>query len=273
MGLNRRKLKEWVARRCLTPPSPASFVLMHVGRHGAAIVCKIDADDGAPDDRAAAVERAASEEAADHVEGWPGLQQYKVMALDGKGGSAGEHPFTMQAGSRDDGAAQLGMPTPDMGHGGDGMGVNAMVTIQQMRHNEGLVRALVDMAGSARERDQEIIGKLQVANDKMAGKHLDLVDLLEGMMTRKQERELAQQTYEEDKARKDKTLSVIMKFVMPAFAKEAGIDLPNDVATTVREIFLRLPEETQNQIISELPEPDGQKLLALMEGASTETNH
>jgi hypothetical protein len=181
----------------------------------------------------------------------------------------------MQAGgARDDNASQLAMPTPDMGPGMvDGQGVNAMVSIQQMRHNEGLVRSLVDLASSARERDQEIISKLQLQNDKMSNRQLDMIDLVEGMLTRKQERELTQAAYEEDKERKDKTLGVIMKYVMPAFAKEAGIEMPGDAAATIKDIFLRLPVETQNKIIADLPEIDGNKLLALMEGADTEATH
>lgn len=275
MGLNRRKLKEWVSRRCITPPPPASFALMHVGRQGAlALVCKLEAE-GAPDDRANAVERLVSEEASDHVEGWPGLQQYKVVALDQKDEPVGEHPFTLQSGAREDNAATLGMPTPDMGPAGaESLNhAHTMVTIQQMRHNEGLVTALVDMASASRERDQAIIETLQSANDKMSHRQLDLIDLVEGMLTRKQERELTQQAYEEDKGRKDAVLAKVVKYILPAFAKEAGVPLPDDVATTVKEIFLRLPAATQTQIIEELPEVDGEKLLALMEGNTEETTH
>ncbi len=273
MGLNRRKLKEWVARRCLTPPAPAGFALMHIGRHGPALVCNLAAE-GAPDDRADAIERLVSDEAGDHVEGWPGLQQYKVVALNEKGAPMGEHPFTLAAGASDDTASSLAMPTPDMG-GMAGTELNhahTMVTVQQMRHNEGLVRALVEMSMTSRERDQEIISKQQRQIDKMQDRQLDVIEMMEGMMSRSKERELTQQAYDEDKERKDKLLAKVTQLILPAMAKEAGVAVPEDVVETVRGIFLRLPDETQNKIIADLPKPDAEKLLELMESGA-ETKH
>ena len=188
----------------------------------------------------------------------------------------GEHPFTLQAkGSGDGSGAQLALTTPDMGQGMGADSLNhahTMVTVQQMRHNEGLVTALVELAMTSRERDGEIIAKLQRDNDKMRDRQLDVIEMLEGMMTRKQEREIAHATYEEDKQRKDQVLAKITGFILPAMAKESGIKLPEDVAETVRQIFLRLSDDTQNQITKDLPEVDREKLLELMEN-SEETKH
>jgi hypothetical protein len=274
MGLNRRKLKEWVSRRCLTPPPPTSFALHHIGRHGPALVCRLEAE-GAPDDRGDAVERLVSEEVADHVEGWPGLQQYKVVALDAKDQPMGEWPFTMQAaGARDDATSHLALPTPDMG----GMGAESlnhahtMVTVQQMRHNEGFARALVELAMSSRERDADIIAKQQRQIDKYADRQLDVIEMMEGLMTRKQEREIAHATYEEDKHRKDQVLSKITQYILPAMAREAGVQLPEDVGESIKMIFLRLPEDTQSLIIKQLPEIDRAKLFEVLE-AEPETKH
>ncbi len=287
MGLNRRKLKEWVARRLLTEPKPSSFALLHEGRHGTSKVCDLVAESGSPEDRAAIIERSVSEECKEHAEAWPGRQQYLVRALDAGGKAIGEHPFWMTAtGNR--ASTALAMPTPEqedaahhahiidpqravpeMSHAA------TMVMCAQMRHNEGLVAKIVELATDHAERDAGIIRDQQLQIDRMEGRRLETIGLLENLLSQKQERDLVQVEYDNQEKRKDRMMGKLEDVVFPAIMRSAivkgmlkkdkGDDGPlsDDAADEIKQLFLKLPEEMQSKIVSELGEEDAHRLMDL----------
>ena len=118
MSLSRRKFRAWVCRKtvCLTPAE--TFGLYHVARHAHALhlVSKLSFSSNDPDDRADELERQVTEEVTDHIEAWPGRQQYVVRAYDEEGGEVGEYPFSMSAqNTRTESAEVMLMPTPRHG--------------------------------------------------------------------------------------------------------------------------------------------------------------
>lgn len=281
MVLNRGKLRQWVSRRTLSPPIASRFAVFHIARHGDALIVSVGSA-GSQDDWASTVERVVTDETADHVEAWPGRQQYVVRAYsDGNEESVGEFPFALAANAGaggetvallaaqtpDHDAAMIGqIPLQDFGH------PHAMVMGQQMRHNESLMRCCVDLAMSSRERDGQIIARQQHQIDKMADERHKLLDAAEQMYSRKQERELVQNSWDEDKSRKDAMLSRVLEMVLPEMARSAGLSLSGDVADEIKKLFLKLPEDVQSKVVSSLPKEDGKRLLDLFEG-KTETQH
>ncbi len=285
MGLHRRKLKEWVARRLLTAPKADSFALLHEGRHGTAKVCDLAADSGSPEDRAAVVERAVSDECKDHVEAFAGRQQYLVRALDGSGKAVGDHPFWITStGNKASGALMLPTPeqdadshahiidpqrnAPEMSHAA------TMVMIQQMRHNEGLVAKIVELSTEHAERDAGIIRDQQLQIDRLEGRRLETITLLEGLRSQKQERDLVQAEHDNHEGRRDRLMGKLEDVVFPAVMRSAVVKgmlnkgkkdgvISDDSADEIKQLFLKLPEEMQSKIVSELGEDDAHRLMDL----------
>lgn len=281
MALNRRKLKEWVTRRTLTPPLAIRFALWHSGKHGLSLVCQL-ATEGGTEDWPDVIERQVSEEAQDHANGWPGRQQYLVQAYTEKSDeSIGEFALSMTASNTSLATTSLSLldnETPDaelMNAGNlppDFNHPHALVTTQQMRHTEALTRYVVELSMASRERDGQIIAVQQKQIDEMSKSRLDMTDMLEKMLSRSQERSLVQDKYDKEQGRKDKIMSTLLGFVLPEMARRAGVPLPEDVSNDIRLIFLKLPDEMQNEIMAALPEDDKDKLMDIFEG-KTETTH
>lgn len=284
MGLNRRKLKEWVTRRLLTAPKAEAFALLHEGRHGASKVCDLVANSGSPEDRAAMVERLVSDECKEHVEAFPGRQQYIVRALDGKGNAVGEHPFSIAATGNASSSA-LAMPPPELESAYANQVIDpqrvpemshaaTMVMVQQMRHNEGLVAKLVELSTEHAERDAGIIRDQQLQIDRMEGRRLETIGLLENLLSQKQERDLVQAEYDNQEHRKERLMTKLEDVVFPAIMRSAIVKgmlnqgkadgvISDDAAEEIKKLFLKLPDEMQTEIVNELGEDDAHRLMDL----------
>jgi hypothetical protein len=267
MGLNRRKLKDWALRHMLRVPPANAFAVYHVGRHAPSLVTAITADEGTTDDRAETIERITVEEVTDHVEAWPGRQQYFVKATGENNDDLGEFAFAMSSRGNSASSDLTVYPPENDPHGSsEFQSPHAMVTLQQMRHNEGLVRWIVELSRSASERDAQIMAAQQRQIDLMEDRRMDVVGMLEGMYSQRQERDLKQSKQDKDEARKDKLLRLVTNFVIPEMARRSGFTPPGDVAEEIKQIFMRLPEDTHTLILEQLPKPDRDKLLDLFEG-------
>jgi len=288
MSLKRRKLRDWVVRRLLTAPA-ARFELHHIARHGSSKVCDLAPGEGSAEDRAATVERQASDESRDHADAFTGRQQYVVRAVGGAAEQLGEHPFWIAAGGLAEGASALALPTPEQLHAAHGDVYvpidpqrmpghelsHAVVQLvsQAQRHNEALMRQLVELSTSHAERDAEIIRSQQQQLDRYEDKRLERHQWTEELLSKKLERDMSHEAHMNQERRKDRLMDKLEKFILPAIMKSAAIkgllggatdqQTKDDVADRIRQLFLKLPEETQNQIIAELGEDDGHALLDL----------
>ena len=283
MSLNRRKLKEWVTRRSLTPPVAERFALYHQSRGGPNIVLNLIAD-GSGEQLADGIERQVREESKDHVEAYAGRQQYLVRAFDEHNAQLGEYPFALTA-SRTvtDAASALALPTPDQDDVFNGQAPEqfsspyAMLLNQQMRHNEAMVRYVVEMSMAKGERDCQIITKQNEHIDRLEGRRIEYIELIEGMYSERDERTLKLKRYETDQARKEKLLGTITNFVLPEMARRGGIPL-GDGLTELKQLFFRLPKKLQDEVVASLPPDDAEKMIELLvgkqspEGAPTTTH-
>jgi hypothetical protein len=291
MSLNRRRFVDWIERRMLSVGDrPASFHLCHLGRSGGhSLVCKLEPVAEAPaDDIAHALAEQIEAEAIDHVEAWPGRQQYVMRAYTEAGHDAGEFAFFQTANhishTHTHAVGGITELTPEQAAFAGGNMAQpellghplAMVASQGMRHAEGLVRFMVEQSAMNRERDAQIIKQQQAMIDKMQGRQTKMMDLVETMSSRQAERELAEQSYNDDKDRKDKLLDRLTTLVLPALAERAGVptallgaDGGVDI-NEIREIFLKLPDEMQDSIVGTLSEKDQATLLSIFK-RKTET--
>lgn len=286
--MRRRKLRDWVVRRLLTHPS-AGFELVHLGRQGASSkVCDLPAGEGSAEDRSACVERHAADESREHADAFTGRQHYVVRALSDKGEQLGEHPFWIAAGDMAEAASALALPTPEQVHAAHGDVYvpidpqrmpaqelsHAVVQLvsQSQRHNEALMRQLVELSTSHAERDAEIIRSQQQQLDRYEQSRLERHQWTEDLLSRKLERDIAHESHQNQERRKERLMDKLEKFILPAIMKSAAIKgllgsadkaTKDDMAEKIRQLFLKLPEETQSQIISELGEDDGHALLDL----------
>ncbi len=304
MPLNHRRFVDWVERRMLSAAgSPSRFELCHVNKAGGyAVVCKLEPMEGAgADDIAETLAEQVAAEAMDHVDAWPGRQQYVVKAYTKEEHDAGEFAFyeTANAVTNSRASEMLidmtpeqhalaggHLPQPEMlGH------PTAMVASQQMRHTEALVRSIVDMSTRQSERDTQIIRQQQSAIDKHDGRYIQMLELVEDMHSRQAERELEAKKYDDDNNRKERLLSNLTKYVLPAIGLKAGALVggkgkpaagDDDDAKTVakiRAIFLNLPKETQDKVLADCTEEQKDTLLDAFVAAgeeaasSAETKH
>ncbi len=315
MAFNRRKLREWVARRSLTPPVAKAFALWHVGRHAPSLVCQLPCEAADPTDRQHEIEQAVQDEVADHIEAWPGRQQYLVKAYDAAENEVGEFALSMIArDSRMDVSAELALRTPEqeaavaMGHESCANSPAAMVMMQQMRHNESLVGRLYDLSVANSERDARLIALLTKKNEKLEDRRFEAVEMIEAMYCRRQERNLRQQKFDDDKNRKERLLSNLTTMVLPEIAKRVGLPAnasrPTHVPTNgsngangssgangasgssgangagahredprvaaMREIFMKLPDQMQNDIVNALEPDDQHALLSIFRQAGAD---
>ena len=267
MGLNRRKLKDWATRLLLRQPPALRFSVYHISRHAPALVLQISAD-GTAEDKAAAIERSTADEVTDHVEAWPGRQQYYVQAFGADDEDYGQFAFSMAARGNGAGADMMVAPPehdPHMPFDAS-QHPHALVTVQQMRHNEGLVHALVQQSRAAAERDAEIIAGQQRHIDQMEERRIDFWQMIENMHSQKQERELQSANLTAENDRKEKLMKMITGFVIPEMARRSGVKLPGDVQEKIKGIIMQLPAETHELIMEQLPEKARDELLQFMEG-------
>lgn len=281
MTLNRRTLAEWVGRRTLQPPVATTFRLFHEGRHGLNQVCELPLEGGA-EDWPDHIARLVHDESQTHASAYPGRQQYMVRAYaDGIDQPIGEYPFGLTAGDEGS-AATLSLQTPDYNTAMTGQiplqdfsHPHAMVMAQQMRHNEGILRSLVDVTMHSRDRDGAIIKRQQEHIDHLEADRMKVLEMAEELMSRKQERQIVQEKWDSEKRRKDQIMAKLITFVLPEFAKRAGVAgvkaAPSNGEADkeldeIKRMFLKLAPETQNQIVAELPEDDSDRLLTIFEG-------
>jgi hypothetical protein len=303
MGLNRRKLTEWVCRKLVSLPMATRFTLWHEAKHGRHLVSHLTSDGLDPDDVASDVERQVSDEAGGHIEAWPGRQQYVVRAY-ANDEEIGEYPFSLDRHDTVSAVESLALPTPEMEYQAEfypsgGYSVSspsaARVESQQMRHNEVLVRALVEQTTRNYERDERLIASLQRANEKHEARRFEQVELLEEMYSRRQERSLLQQQHVSDAQRKERLVTALTTMVFPALASKAGSILggvgptgpsprpqgadataeptEEDDLQTLAHIFMTLPSEKQSEFMEALS-PDCQvQLLNIIRRAGARANH
>ena len=150
-----------------------------------------------------------------------------------------------------------------------------MVMVQQMRHTEGLVAKLVELSTEHSERDAGIIRDQQLHIDRLEGRRIETITLLESLLSQKQERDLVQAEYDNQEKRKDRMMGKLEDVVFPAIMRSAivkgmlnkdkgdGTPLSDDSAEEIKQLFMKLPEETQSKIISELGEEDSHRLMDL----------
>lgn len=235
------------------------------------------------------LERQITEEVAAHVDGLPGRQQYLVRAYRGEE-QIGEFCFWEQAlgSAASEAASALSFHTPDAdpfnpfntapGQRVEFSHASSMTVVQQMRHNEVLMRCLVDMATKNRERDNELIANLTRSVEKYQRNELKAADMMEGMMSRAQERKLVQEQHDAEEARKEKLLGKLNNYVLPEIARRMGLPglapggAPSDGASgadgdldRVAQLFLKLDSKLQEKIIEELGEEDASELLSVFE--------
>lgn len=280
MALNRRRFQDWITKRGLMPPIADGFILYHLTQHGPSVLCKLGADEPTPEDLAAHIEREVSDEVRGHVDGWPGSQQYVVRSFAGND-QTGEFAFSDSASLTSSAAAEIQLGTPDQDPLKSNMPVgfetpHAMVTVQQMRHNEGLVRMLADVVMHSRQRDSETISALTRTVEKYQRDSMKTLELIEGMQTRKLERELIQKKYDSDEQRKSAIMGKLTGLVIPAIARQAGIDkvlmppskpsVDANAIEEVKKLFLKLPSEMQDSMLEELGEDDAHRLLNIFQG-------
>ncbi len=291
MSLNPRKLKEWARKKAVTIPALDSFSLWHVERYDRRLISRLSIEAGSPIDQADDLERLVSEEVIDHTEAWPGRQRYVVQAQDEAGDALAEFAFSMTA-ATPSAAALLTQPTPEMEAAYGGMiGANfsspdTPIVFQLMRHNEALLRLVVEMSTGQAERDRKIIAQQQRSIDKANAKRFEVVELLEEMYCRRQERNLSQARHEADVRRKQELLSALTNTVVPSIAealrRRFGIDTPgegvdntqpheSDSETTEqssKQFFHTLPQQLQELIRSLSPE-DMQELISIFTASDT----
>ncbi len=271
-----------------------SFELWHEGRFGANKVCRLDWDTDLPDEAPDELERQIAETATEHCDGFPGRQQYMVRAL-ALAEQVGEFPFGMNAtdSAITGSAAALEWQTPDMmQQGAEAFShAGAQVSAQQMRHNEVLMRGIVELAMGQREHDKEIILGQQQALGKHAKQAMEMHELMEGMITRGQERRLTEAAYDKDQARKERLMKK-MEWILPEIARRAGVPTaaitgssassdsgaPSKAADDFKTWILGLDTETQDKIFAVLGDDKGPELVELFqrmgqESAATETKH
>ena len=270
MALNRRRFIEWIGRRMLYGDNPARFDLCHLDRaRGSSLVVKLQPlPNVATDDIANHIADEVHNEVLDHIEGWPGRQQYAIRAFTAGGEEVGEFPFVQTANSviHTNAGEMLSEATPEQNALASGMLPNpeqlghptAMGAQQLMRHTEQLTRFTVEMASMRAERDAQIIRIQQTSIDKHTAQQSKMVEVMEAMYSRQAERDLAEKTYRDDESRKERLLDNLTRLVVPALAKRAGVpaelvgaatavagDGAGDGAarsSVVRDIFLKLPE-------------------------------
>jgi hypothetical protein len=281
--LNNRKLRDWIEMRMSLPPLADSFRLYHESRHGYSLLAQL-AWEVEPAELPDHLERQISDEVTQHVDGLPGRQQYVVRSYRGDR-QTGEFTFWEQAvtGAASEAASALAFNTPDADpfgpfqspRGGDFSHASSMTTVQQMRHNEVLMRCLVDMATKNRERDVELIANLSRQVEKHQRNELKVAEMMEGMMSRAQERQLTQEKFDADEDRKERLLAKLNTYVLPEIAKRLG--LPGMAPTgdggsetdkdldKVAQLFMGLDSKLQETILNELGEEEAAELLSVFE--------
>lgn len=292
----RRRLREWLLRRLLTE-SGLRFELWHQGRSTEAKVCDLQGDQGSAEDRSSQIERHCFDEAAEHAEAFVGRQQYVVRGLKADA-SAGEHPFWLAPRGQSEMTSALGLPTPEQAHAhaGDMPYVpidpqrhpgqelsHAVVQLvsQAQRHNEALMRQLVELSTAHAERDNEIIRSQQNQLDRYERARLERHELTEELLSRKLERDLVHQAHEHQEKRKDRLMRKLEDVVFPAILRSPtlrallgdGKAAANDgdpVVERLKKLFLKLPESTQSQVIAELGDEDGHALLDIFASGHVE---
>lgn len=275
MSFPRRRFVDWCARRLLTAgEEPRSFALYHVQRTGtAALVAKLALCGDGADDVAAHVAELAEKEAQDHAAGFAGRQQYAIRAYgagtpESGAPELGEFPFRYahsSIGVQTDAATELLGPMPEPSARA---AVTDMATVQLMRHNEGLVRLLVEVTSQKGERDAEIIRAQQAQIDRLTQRQLTSYELVERLLSEERERELKERAWDADEARKDKLMARLEEIFFPAVQKRFGIPMPGagggGVLDEIRELFISLPDATQSAVLDALPDDKAHRLLDLL---------
>lgn len=301
MALQRHKLRDWIERRLTELPLATRFELHHEGRFGLNRICELKLDESQPiEDAPGALERTITETVGDHVSGFPGRQQYMVRGFAGEQ-PTGEFPFGMTASSfSSDLAESVALVTPemDMMRHNDGGAVlthaHAQVMVQQMRHNEALMRGLVEVTTRHAERDAEIIATLGKQNQEYADRSLSVQSMMEDMLSQEQIRRLADQKFQKDEDRKARLMKRLETMVLPHLAAKAGLlpaastssagsDGGSDSAAKLKALFFSLDPETQNEMTETLGPDKTTELLAIFKEigerekahaeANTETRH
>lgn len=280
-------------------PRPAALELVHLGggsgRGDGTVVVRLSPRAGAsPDELAAELADAIESEASDHAEGWAGVQQYGVRAVDAAGAAVGEFAFRLGASALATTAADsLAELTPEQARAGATPAAlelmthhpMAQATAQLMRHTEALTRQVVELATRNAERDGRIIREQQQAIDRYARRERETWEIAETMLSAKAERDLKERQYADEASRKERLLERLNTLVIPAVAKRIG--MPGaalgtgaaagaaaaggaDTVGEIRRIFLSLPSELQDDVLAKLSDADRETLLSSFErGAAT----
>lgn len=290
----------------LHAPPPAALELVHLaggsgGRSdGGSVVVRLSPRAGAsPDELAAELADAIESEASDHAEGWAGVQQYALRAVDAEGRACGEFAFRLGASALATTAADsLAELTPEQSRAGATPAAlelmthhpMAQIAAQQMRHAEALTRQVVELATRNAERDGRIIREQQQAIDRYARRERETWEIAETMLSAKAERDLKERQYADETSRKERLLERLNTLVIPAVAKRIGMPpaalgtgaaagtaaataAGGDTVSEIRRIFLSLPSELQDDVLAKLSDADRETLLSSFErgGATSDT--
>ncbi len=307
MGLNRKKLKEWVHRKLMAVEPSEAFTLWHVGQHALQLVAHLSSAERNSDAVVDDIEQQVVYEASGHIEAWPGRQQYLLKANDRDGEEMGEYPFSLNGRQALSPGEALAEPLPELEHlAGGRVGPEfshpaALFMLQGMRHNEALTKMVIEMGGRSHERDGRIIAAQQRTIEYLEKEKREFFDLHEEMRCRRHERELKQQEHEADAQRKDRLLGSLQTLVLPPLAAKLGaalsVDSPvplpaavsppdgsaeahaaNDERTeedpsekddlqAIATIFMSLPADKQAEIMDSLSAENQQRLLEIIQRA------
>lgn len=324
MALNRRKLRDFIELRLTQLPLADRFVLVHEGRFGPNEVCVLDFDPKLPEEDApSSLERLVSETVEEHVDGFPGRQQYFVRAFAGDT-PRGEFAFGETASFSSRVGQALTQDTPEMdrlshasaygGGGGAAAGLaplthaHAQIVAQQMRHNEALTRGIVELSTRQSERDAEIIAGLQRNLARHEDRAAEMIQLREEMLSDEQVRRLQDLKFERDDQRKER-LTKRLEGLLPHIFRRLGVpasvaghitggsqkaetksgeadahegpDPVGGLVTRLRDYFMGLPPQVQDEVMDALTDDHAPELLNIIrelgqieqEQAAGETKH
>lgn len=183
MGINRKKLVQWIRMQQASAFDGATLyrlILRHaMGGNKASSVAEFDVSnpENSPEDIASLITEAANDDA----EGLGGLQKYTVSSYfsDDPDHVRARFSFRLLVDEHDTGEVHDSEPATSAG-----------LLAQMMRHNEAMMRVTVmSMSEIARIQTRQI-ERLASQNEDLTTKHLNMMEMMEEVMTAKDEREV-----------------------------------------------------------------------------------
>lgn len=307
IALQEIKLRKWIAARLVVPPAPVAFRLFHVGQVderdrqqvtqlATVKVAELDGSPSSAEGEGLRLARELWQAHQDHVEPLEGLPQfYQVFAFhrtaEGKLKRGPMHHWRTQHGELVGAHLSASEPATDRGS-----------RAQQMRHNEMLVRSIVEMASATYGTYKSIVEEQRGLIEHLMSGHLDSLKAAEEMISEKHLRDVATADFVASQERKGEAWKKIVDNVAPEIGaavrgfrklppKPAGVpkndttpatspaaaaeasssssdpsssSMSRDEKATLRRILYGLPDDMADKLMEGLGEADRQELLTIV---------